>query len=119
MKKFLSYILFAFSIHAFAGIQVNTTRVIYNSTNKSASLSISNDSDDTYMVQTWLNTGDASQMPKNLPIVVTPPILKLATPKEAILRFIYSGSGLPQDKESLFWVNVQEIPPTSKQENVL
>lgn len=119
MKKFFSYILFAFSIHAFAGIQVNATRVIYNSTSKSASLSISNDSDDTYMVQTWLDTGDASQMPKNLPIVVTPPILKLATQKEAILRFIYSGSGLPQDKESLFWVNVQEIPPTPRQENVL
>ncbi|WP_268628645.1 fimbrial biogenesis chaperone, partial [Escherichia coli] len=30
-----------------------------------------------------------------------------------------SGSGLPQDRESLLWVNVQEIPPTPKQDNVL
>jgi P pilus assembly chaperone PapD len=119
MKKVLSCILFAFSVNAFAGIQVDSTRVIYNSGSKSASLSISNDSDDTYMVQTWLDTGDSSQMPKNLPIVVTPPILKLAAKKDAILRFIYSGSGLPQDRESLLWVNVQEIPPTPKQENVL
>ncbi|HGM5287577.1 TPA: molecular chaperone [Serratia liquefaciens] len=119
MKKVLSCILFAFSVNAFAGIQVDSTRVIYNSGSKSASLSISNDSDDTYMVQTWLDTGDSSQMPKNLPIVVTPPILKLAAKKDAILRFIYSGSGLPQDRESLLWVNVQEIPPTPKQDNVL
>ncbi|CAI0926894.1 Chaperone protein focC precursor [Serratia quinivorans] len=119
MKKVLSCILFAFSVNVFAGIQVDSTRVIYNSGSKSASLSITNDSDDTYMVQTWLDTGDASQMPKNLPIVVTPPILKLAAKKDAILRFIYSGSGLPQDRESLLWVNVQEIPPTPKQDNVL
>jgi P pilus assembly chaperone PapD len=26
---------------------------------------------------------------------------------------------LPQDRESLLWVNVQEIPPTPKQDNVL
>ena len=85
MKKILTGILFAFSVNAFAGIQVDATRVIYNSASKSASLSISNDSDDTYMVQTWLDTGDASQMPKNLPIVVTPPILKLAA-KKAVYR---------------------------------
>lgn len=119
MKKILSCILFALSINAFAGIQVNATRVIYNSASRSASLSINNDSDDTYMVQSWLDMGDASHMPQKLPIVVTPPILKLGPKKEAILRFIYSGIGLPLDKESLFWVNVQEIPPTSKQENIL
>ncbi|WP_162873694.1 fimbrial biogenesis chaperone, partial [Klebsiella pneumoniae] len=39
--------------------------------------------------------------------------------KTAVLRFIYSGNGLPQDKETLLWINVQEIPPAPKQENVL
>lgn len=104
---------------AYAGIQVDATRVIYNGGNQSSSLSIKNDSDDTYMVQSWLDTGDSTQNPKGLPIVVTPPILKLASKKEAVLRFIYSGQGLPQDKESLFWINVQEIPPAPKVENVL
>jgi len=58
-------------------------------------------------------------VPKNLPIVVVPPILKLDATKTAILRFIYSGTGLPQDKETLLWINVQEIPPAPKQANVL
>jgi P pilus assembly protein, chaperone PapD len=35
------------------------------------------------------------------------------------LRFIYSGAGLPTDRETVYWINVQEIPPASKQENVL
>lgn len=119
MKKFLFCILFTVSMGVSAGIQVEATRVVYQGGNNSASLSISNNGDDTYMVQTWLDTGDAAQLPQDLPILVTPPILKLASRKEAILRFIYSGTGLPQDRESLFWVNVQEIPPAAKEENVL
>lgn len=119
MKPLLLCAVLACSLDSVAGVQVDATRVIYSSESKSASLSINNDSSDTYMVQSWLDTGDASQMPNNLPIVVTPPILKLAPNKEAILRFIYSGKGLPEDRESLFWVNIQEIPPAPTQENVL
>lgn len=119
MKVVICWSLLMFSVSAFAGIQVDATRVIYNGANQSSSLSLKNDSEDTYMVQTWLDIGDSTQNPKGLPIVVTPPILKLASKKEAVLRFIYSGQGLPQDKESVFWVNVQEIPPAPKVENVL
>ena len=119
MKVAVCCSLLMFSMSAFAGIQVDATRVIYNGGNQSASLSLTNDSEDTYMVQSWLDTGDATQTPKGLPIVVTPPILKLASNKEAVLRFIYSGQGLSQNKESVFWINVQEIPPAPKLENVL
>lgn len=111
MKVAVCCALLMFSMSAFSGIQVGATRVIYNGASQSSSLSIKNDSEDTYMVQTWLDTGDPTQNPKGLPILVTPPILKLASNKEAVLRFIYSGQGLPQNKESLFWINIQEIPP--------
>lgn len=119
MKKLLAAALCCFSLNAFAGIQVDETRVIYNSSANSASLDIRNDQPETYMVQTWMDRGDASKTPKDIPIQVVPPVLKLAGNKEAVLRFIYSGNGLPQDRESVFWINVQEIPPAPKQENVL
>lgn len=119
MKVAVCCSLLMFSMSTFAGVQVGATRVIYNGGSQSSSLSITNDSEDTYMVQTWLDTGDSTQNPKGLPILVTPPILKLASHKEAVLRFIYSGQGLPQDKESMFWINIQEIPPAPKLENVL
>lgn len=119
MKKIFSALMMLCSCSSFAGIQVDATRVIYNSAEKSSSLSVHNDGDSTYMVQTWLDTGDKSQMPKGLPVVAVPPILKLDGGKNAILRFIYSGNGLPRDRESVFWINVQEIPPAPKKENVL
>lgn len=119
MKKFFAALLMLGTFSSYAGIQVDATRVIYNGTDKSASLPIHNDAAEAYMVQTWLDSGDRNQVPKNLPIVVVPPILKLDGAKTAILRFIYSGNGFPQDKETLLWINVQEIPPAPKLENVL
>lgn len=44
---------------------------------------------------------------------------KLAGNKDRYLRFVYSGSGLPTNRETVYWINVQEIPPSAKQENVL
>ncbi|MEG7472808.1 molecular chaperone [Serratia marcescens] len=119
MKKFFAALLMLGAFNSYAGIQVDATRVIYKGDDKSASLPIHNDASEAYMVQTWLDTGDRNQVTKNLPVVVVPPILKLDAAKTAVLRFIYSGTGLPQDKETLLWINVQEIPPAPKQENVL
>lgn len=119
MKQFFVALLMLGAFSSYAGIQVDATRVIYKGADKSASLPIQNDASEAYMVQTWLDTGDKSQVPKNLPVVVVPPILKMDAGKTAILRFIYSGAGLPQNKETLFWINVQEIPPSPKLDNVL
>ena len=58
MKKIVAALLLLASLEASAGIQVGQTRVIYNGNEKSAALSIHNDTDETWMVQTWLDTGD-------------------------------------------------------------
>lgn len=110
---------FSASGPADAAIHVQATRVIYNGQAASASVAITNKSSSTYMVQTWLDTGDAKSMPENLPIAITPPLMRLAPSEEALVRMIYSGQGLPADKESLFWVNVQEIPPSVQTANTL
>lgn len=100
-----------------AGIQAQATRVIYNSDNSAATLSLKNNADEPYMVQTWLT--DSKNNKEKLPMVVVPPLMKIGPDKESGLRFIYSGQGLPQDQESLFWVHIQEIPPTPIEANVL
>lgn len=52
-------------------------------------------------------------------MVVTPPIMKVKPDQSAVLRFIYSGKGLPTDRESVYWINVQEIPPRASEPNVM
>ena len=102
----------------YAAVQALATRIVYSGENAAATLSIRNNADQAYMLQTWLSDAQA-QNSKNLPLIVVPPLLKIDAGKESVLRFMYSGQGLPTDKESLFWIHLQEIPPKPKQENVL
>lgn len=104
---------------AHAAVQVQTTRVIYDAKSASAAVTLSNKSSLPYMVQTWLDTGDDSVVPQDLPMAITPPLMRMAPGEQAVVRMIYAGSGLPEDKESLLWINVQEIPPTAEADNVL
>ncbi|EPS6724017.1 fimbrial biogenesis chaperone [Acinetobacter baumannii] len=120
VKSSLAVMCFAASFacqSAQAAIQAMATRVIYEAPASAATLTIKNNVSKPYMVQTWLEgkTGET----KNLPIIVVPPLLKLDPDKESILKFIYSGQGLPTNQESLFWINIQEIPPTAQEKNVL
>lgn len=102
-----------------AAVQVQATRVIYDAKSASAAVTLSNKSTLPYMVQTWLDAGNESAAPQDLPMVITPPLMQLAPGEQAVVRTIYAGSGLPDDQESLLWINVQEIPPTAESDNVL
>lgn len=119
MKQLFCLLVLLVSTTSHAAISLSQTRVIYNADDKAASVEVKNNVDTPYMVQTWLDTGDEASTPKNIPMLVTPPILKLDGQKSAILRVIYQGVGLPQNVETVYWINVQEIPQTSEENNNL
>ncbi|OAT19398.1 fimbrial biogenesis chaperone [Buttiauxella noackiae] len=118
MKRYLFMSLLLCMAQAQSAIQIESSRIIYSGNSNSASVKINNISTENYIVQSWLDKGTDKGGEKP-PLVVTPPLVKLKPEQSAILRFIYSGNGLPVDRESIFWLNVQEVPPKSKQENVL
>ncbi|EPF69933.1 fimbrial biogenesis chaperone [Acinetobacter rudis] len=102
-----------------AAIQAQASRVIYDASAKAATLSLKNNADKPYMVQSWLEAGKTTNGDTKVPFVVTPPLVKIEPQKESTLRFIYSGTGLATDRESQFWINIQEIPPKPEEENIL
>lgn len=116
MKLLITLLILLYSSCACSAIQIERSRVIYSGDHKSAALEIHNESKDNYIVQSWLDD-DAGKSEKTM--VVTPPLLKLLPDQSATLRFVYSGSGLPADRESVIWINVQEIPPRAKEPNVM
>lgn len=107
--------------NAHSAIQALASRVIYDANYKAATLALKNNADKAYMVQSWLEAGEQSQSSPEtkVPFVVTPPLVKIEPQKESILRFIYAGQGLADDRESQFWINIQEIPPKPEKENIL
>lgn len=98
------------------GIQVGATRVIYEADKNQASVPVSNPSDRAYLIQSWVSkdiTGTDAEEPVFL---TTPPLFKLEPKSSNNVRVVYNGATLPQDRESLFWLNIKAIPSTAKSE---
>ena len=104
---------FAAVPHATAGIVVNGTRVVYPAAKREVTISIHNPGETPSLVQAWLDTGDPHAKPgeSKVPFVMTPPLFRLDPTKSQSLRLVYTHDPLPADRESLFWLNVLDIPP--------
>jgi len=99
---------------AHAGVLADATRVIYAHDAPAQSLMLVNTNDYPVIVQTWVDHGEAD--PNILaPFVSLPSVFRLM-PKETqgIRVLLADADTLPQDRESVFWLNLYEIPPTLK-----
>jgi chaperone protein EcpD len=98
---------------ATAGVVVNGTRVVYPAAKREVTISIRNASETPSLVQAWLDTGDPQSKPgeAKVPFVLSPPLFRLDPTKVQSLRLVYTRDPLPQDRESLFWLNVLDVPP--------
>lgn len=96
-----------------AGVVISGTRVIYQAKEREVTVKLSNEGDAPALVQVWLDTGNPNAMPdeSKVPFTLSPPLFRLDPKKGQSLRLIYTQEPLPQDKESLFWLNVLEVPP--------
>ena len=116
-KTLLSAAVITVSVsHAYAGVIIGGTRVIFDGGKKEASISVNNADTAPYLIQSWVDMPDGNA--NKAPFIVTPPLYRLNGGQQNIERILLSGS-LPQDKESLFWLNIKAIPSASKQANSL
>lgn len=106
-----------------AGIIVGGTRVIYNGGLREANISVNNPDKIPYLIQAWADGAGQKSENKSAPkapFLVTPPIFRLDPGKENLLRIIRTGGTFPNDRESIYWVNVKSIPAMVKRDsNVL
>ncbi|MGL6004047.1 fimbrial biogenesis chaperone [Aeromonas sobria] len=105
-----------FSYHSYASIQLSTTRLIFEGEVKEASVTVKNKGA-TRLIQSWLDK-DKPEQPVP-PFAVTPPLAKLEKEGQQLLRVHYAGQGLPQDRESMYWLAVQEIPQKAQGASVV
>lgn len=102
-----------------AGVNVGATRVIYQSKEKEANLSLSNSGEDgvPYLVQSWVSPYDNRDDSAD-EFIITPPLFRLDAKGQNILRIIATNAQtLPTDKESLFLLNVKAIPAKSAEQS--
>lgn len=102
-----------FAVAAHASVTIGGTRVIYPLDQREVSVKLNNDSRTPALVQVWMDDGNADAKPGDIktPFVITPPIFRMDPNKSQTLRLMYGGDALPQDRESVFWLNVLDVPP--------
>ncbi|MDH0337520.1 fimbrial biogenesis chaperone [Metapseudomonas otitidis] len=98
---------------AHAGIVVNGTRFIYPAKQQEIGVRVSNDGDKPSLVQVWIDRGDPEIRPENAeaPFVMTPPLFRVDPGKGQSVRVSFTGEPLPKDRESVFWLNLLDVPP--------
>lgn len=115
---FSSLFTCAFATSSFAGITVNGTRIIFPSNAKSVNVQLRNTFDTPALAQVWIDNGNDKVIPKanEIPFVITPSLTRIEGKKGQIIRIIPTTTeSLPQDRESLFWFNLHDIPPENTQ----
>lgn len=112
-KVILFFSLLLMSTSIYASVIINGTRVVYNEKSKSKTVQLINDNKWPALVQVWLDNGDPNELPENIrtPFSITPPIFKMSPDAGQNLRLTYLGDSLPKDRESIYYLNVLEIPP--------
>lgn len=108
-----SFLVFFYIPQSYAGVALGATRVIYPEGQKQVQLAVTNNDDkSSYLIQSWIENAEGK---KDARFVITPPLFSMQGKKENTLRIIDATNGqMPEDRESLFWVNVKAIPAMDK-----
>ncbi|WP_017463823.1 fimbrial biogenesis chaperone [Dyella ginsengisoli] len=107
----LALVLGAPSAHA--SVVIAGTRVVFPAATGEVTIRLTNNGSHPALIEAWIDDGDPNSTPDTakVPFLVTPPLVRMNAGKGQSLRIVYTGQPLPTDRESLFWLNVLEIPP--------
>lgn len=118
IRVFVIWLISSFvSITTWAGIAVTNTRVIYPANAKSVNVQLNNLLDKPALAQVWTDNGNPSEVPaaKDNPFLVSPPVSRLNAQANQIVRIMFKPNmQMAQDRESLYWFNLLDVPPLSK-----
>ncbi|NDJ59240.1 fimbria/pilus periplasmic chaperone [Enterobacteriaceae bacterium 4M9] len=108
------------AVNVQAALTVDRSRLVFNEGDKSLSVNVTNRNErDPYLAQAWLE--DEQEQKLSGPLMVLPPLQRVEAGTKTLVRIqaLPDATSLPQDRESVFWFNLREIPPKSDKPNVL
>jgi chaperone protein EcpD len=96
-----------------ASVVISGTRVVFPGGEREVTVKLTNDGEIPALVQAWIDRGNPNSMPDevSVPFLLSPPLFRMEPKKGQSLRMVFTGEDLPKDKESIFWLNVLEVPP--------
>jgi len=95
-----------------AALTMQGSRVIYEESQGEVVAQLRQVGEMASLIQVWLDSGTDSlegQL-EETPFLITPSVARIDPGKGQTIRFLRAGGGLPQDRESMFFLNVLEVP---------
>lgn len=99
-----------------ARLALSATRVVIDGSGREGGISVRNAGASPTLVQAWVDDGHAERSPEQLatPFQLVPPLLRIDAGGSRRLRvMVIQPDALPADRESLYWLNVVEVPRTA------
>jgi len=103
-----------------AAIALDRTRVIFDGGLQSVSLNVSNQNKQLpYLAQGWIEDEQGNKIQS--PLTVLPPVQRIepGKPSQVKIQALPVVKMLPQDRETIYYFNLREIPPKSTKPNTL
>ncbi|MEB2645357.1 fimbria/pilus periplasmic chaperone [Pseudomonas canadensis] len=105
---------------AYAAVGLDRTRVIFDGGKEATSVNITNNNTQLpYLAQGWIE--DETGQKITSPLIVLPPVQRLEPGKQSQVKVqaLPAAKLLPQDRETVYYFNLREIPPRSDKANTL
>lgn len=112
VKYYLMSVLFwttLFSGCVHAGVVIGGTRVIYPADKREVSLQLYNKDKVDYLVQSWAESEEKGKAA----FIITPPLQRIEGGENNTLRIMRMVDSLPENRETLQWINIKVIPPST------
>jgi fimbrial chaperone protein len=108
-----SGLFFLLAEPAIASVVMLNTRVIYPADAQSQTVQLTNNDNIPYVMQMWSDIDNPASTPDNAdgPFVVVPALFRIEPKTGQSVRLVFTGKNLPQDRESVFYLNTVQIPP--------
>ncbi|ALH96017.1 molecular chaperone [Acinetobacter equi] len=114
LKKLVIFSFLSVSSILHAGILAGSTRIIFDEGLTQKSLMLVNTNDYPVFAHVWTDEGEGNPEFNETPFVVVPAAFKLKPEEIKGINIVYNQMELPKDRESVFWLNLYEIPAVSK-----
>jgi len=116
-RRVFSCLLFAWmtlcASTAQAGLLLESTRIVYPASAPARTLTLSNTNDWPVVVQAWFDHGEGDPQALQPPFIVLPAVFRLNPGEAHTLRILPTGEPLPETQESVYWLNLYEVPPAA------
>ncbi len=104
----------------YGALTLDRSRIVFNEGNSSISINVANRSQkEPYLAQGWMENERGEKIKG--PLIVLPPLQRIEADGKTMIRIqaLPDTKELPEDRESVFYLNLREIPPKGNKPNVL